>query len=268
MLKATPLFIVGCVAVAGLMGVVAGKNADERRAQETLVQSKILLTRPLLGETLESPVFIEGRALTPDNSIIVRISDNKGGKIIEKTVSMAPPEKGRLGRFSKEVFLPPVSTTDLVAEVFWRAYFDGDERYKISVPFQLRSLKTNGLYVYFSLASPQGRSSCARVFPVTREAAATERLPEAAVATLFDGPTPEEKKEGYATRIPEVATVHSITIQEGTARVVVSDSFAARTLNTCDQVAARAQIVETLRQFQDIRSVVIQTQKEVGRLAR
>lgn len=97
---------------------------------------------------------------------------------------------------------------------------------------------------------------CDEAVPVPRTAETNEKLPEIAIAALLNGPTESETEEGYSTEIPPETVLQSLNIQNGIATIDFTE-----TLNSgggsCSMTGRRAQIERTLRQFPDIRSVLI-----------
>jgi len=84
----------------------------------------------------------------------------------------------------------------------------------------------------------------------------TVAVAEAALRALLDGPSAEERRNGFGTEIPARTRLRDITITDGHA---VADFSADlnHTAGSCSVTAARAEIERTLRQFPTVRSVTI-----------
>ncbi|MFO7572857.1 MAG: Gmad2 immunoglobulin-like domain-containing protein [Gaiellaceae bacterium] len=88
-----------------------------------------------------------------------------------------------------------------------------------------------------------------KVWPVPREVEGTQAVAQAALDELFRGPTEEEAEQlSFKTAVPDETEVVSIAVQNGVARVELSEAL---------PVEARAQVVYTLTQFPTVGSVEI-----------
>ncbi len=76
----------------------------------------------------------------------------------------------------------------------------------------------------------------------------------AAVNSLLGGPDKREKAAGLDTTIPEGTTLNGVTIEDGTARVDLSDEYASGG-GTLSMQARIAQVVYTLTQFRTVKRV-------------
>ena len=102
-------------------------------------------------------------------------------------------------------------------------------------------------------------ANCDAVFAVERTVPRTLGVARAALTELLEGPTTEESLQGYGTAIPSGVQLADVEIVPGTSRAQVS--FGTDILGVsdtdCHVEAARAQIVETVRQFPTVTSVSI-----------
>jgi hypothetical protein len=88
-----------------------------------------------------------------------------------------------------------------------------------------------------------------KVWPALREVEETEAVASAALGELLAGPTGEEEAElGFSSAIPGGTEVESVTVEEGVARVELSDELPHEAL---------AQVVYTASQFPTVDSVEI-----------
>ena len=79
-----------------------------------------------------------------------------------------------------------------------------------------------------------------------------------AISKLLDGPTEEDKNEGFFTSINIDTKVKKITVEDNVASVEFDDTLSKGiTADSCQSQAIRSQINETLKQFPEIQEVVI-----------
>jgi len=98
---------------------------------------------------------------------------------------------------------------------------------------------------------------CSLVFPVSREIPETVAVARATLTELFNGLTEDELDEGYFTNIPEGVEMQSLSIEEGVASVDFNTKLEEGIGGSCRVNSIRAQIEETLKQFESVDSVVI-----------
>src|SRR3989338_3837352 len=224
MLKTNPLIFIGIILFAGLVSIVLIERSEEAARRTIAARAKIILLSPVLGQPLSSPLLIQGRILTPDNTAILRISDNAGSALSETPVRVFPPEQGRFGEFSKEVFLLfPATARDLVVEAFWRSPRN-EELYKVVVPFTITG-ETARIRLYTANAQHHNNASCRYVTPMEREIVATDRLPEGAITALLQPLAETQLQQGFVSYIPKNSELQSLEIQNGVARVTFNAWF-------------------------------------------
>lgn len=101
--------------------------------------------------------------------------------------------------------------------------------------------ETTSLSVYWLLDG--------KVWPALREVEETETVATAALEALVEGPTAEERDElFFETAVPGGLEVESVTVEDGVARVELSEELAG---------AALAQVVYTASQFPTVDSVEV-----------
>ena len=100
-------------------------------------------------------------------------------------------------------------------------------------------------------------SDCKIVYPVSRSLQNIAGIERLAVEELIKGPTEEEKAEGYVSEINPNVKVLGLSIEDGVARVDFSKELEEGVAGSCKVESIRAQIEETLKQFDNINSVVI-----------
>lgn len=106
---------------------------------------------------------------------------------------------------------------------------------------------------------------CDRTYPVER---AVSRLSEnrksylgeytyLALVELINGPIGKEKENGYFSSINEGTKIQQIIIENGVARVDFNQKLNEGVAGSCKVQAIRSQIYNTLKQFPEIKDVII-----------
>lgn len=98
---------------------------------------------------------------------------------------------------------------------------------------------------------------CKLVYPVTRTIPKTEAVAKAALEELIKGLTQEDKDDSYFTDINSNVKILGLSIDEGVARVDFSKELEEGVSGSCKVDTIKAQIEETLKQFDTIDSVII-----------
>lgn len=102
--------------------------------------------------------------------------------------------------------------------------------------------------LYFPNADLGSNEDCGKVFPVHRLIADT--VNDSPYLELLKGPTPEEKKRGYATLIPEDVKILSISqrlVAAGRQILIDFSPQMSRAAGSCRVAAIRAQIEQTAK---------------------
>lgn len=117
--------------------------------------------------------------------------------------------------------------------------------------------ETINLQAYFSNSKLDPKINCEKVFPVNRRVAKTSAVAKAALEQMLKGPSAVEQIAGYVTNINEGVRINSLTIENGVAKVDLSDELQRELGGSCRVTAIRAQVVDTLSQFSTVSSVII-----------
>ncbi len=133
------------------------------------------------------------------------------------------------------------------------------------------SVEYNTIQVFLSnkVKDPDA-SYCEITYPVER---AVSRLSDnrkshlgeytyLALLELLKGPIGSEKENGYFSSINEGTKIQQIIIEGGIATVDFNDKFNEGVAGSCKVQAIRSQITETLKQFPEIKEVVISVNSE------
>lgn len=99
--------------------------------------------------------------------------------------------------------------------------------------------------------------------PINNPASRLGELAYAAIKELLKGPTEAEKAKGFVTLINPGTKIQKISIVEGIATADFNDKLNEGVAGSCKVQAIRSQIVETLKQFPEIKEVVISANGEI-----
>lgn len=113
------------------------------------------------------------------------------------------------------------------------------------------------LQAYFSNGKLDPQINCEKVFPVTRTVLQASGTARAAITELLKGPSMAEQMDGYVTNINEGVKINSLSVVNGVAKVDFNNAIETGVGGACRVTAIRAQIVDTLNQFDTVSSVVI-----------
>jgi spore germination protein GerM len=130
------------------------------------------------------------------------------------------------------------------------------------------------IQVFFSNNKKDDLSDCSIVFPVYRSVSVNsnyipedkndvkndERLTQRiylGLENLLDGPSESEKKDGFLTSINENVEINKIIIEDGKISVDFSKELNQDVAGSCRVIAIRSQIEKTLKQFSEIKEVLI-----------
>ncbi|MFH1111768.1 MAG: GerMN domain-containing protein [Patescibacteria group bacterium] len=115
----------------------------------------------------------------------------------------------------------------------------------------------NSVQLFFgnSQLDPQALD-CTKVFPVLRQVSIANKE-QVALESLLIGPTEDEKEQGYFTSINQGVVIQNFIIEQGVARVDFNQQLEYQVGGSCRVTAIRAQITNTLKQFNQIKDVII-----------
>lgn len=233
-------------------------------------ENLIRITRPRPNDTIESPLIIEGEARGNwyfEASFPIVLRDEQGAEL--GTVAAQAQ-----GEWMTTDFVPfrailyfDQPTTEQGTLVLKKDNPSGlpehnDELY-IPITFERKTAtgETTKVFAYFSSStmnpSDPPQYDCLAVFPVERFVPKTSAPARTALEALLKGPTGSEVREGYFTSINPGVTIQKLTIENGTARVDFDETLERAVGGSCRVAAISSQITQTLKQFPNVRNVVI-----------
>ncbi len=111
--------------------------------------------------------------------------------------------------------------------------------------------------VYFLNTKLNPIFSCIKVFPVSRQVEQNDNLPKVTLEALIAGVTPAERAAGYLTSINSGVIVERVTIYNKVVTANFDSTLENHVAGSCRVQAIRAQITKTLKQFDQIKKVII-----------
>lgn len=223
----------------------------------------IVVDVPQANQIIKSPLTVSGEARGTwffEASFPIKLLD-KNGQVIATAIAQAD------GDWMTEEFVPfdaqiefdqPVGELGVI--VFQKDNPSGlpenDDELRLPIVFGGK-LETTAVQVYFSNNNLDPEISCTKVFAVTRQVPQTQGIARAALEELLAGLTSTDIDYGFSTSINEGVEIQSLTIEDGVASVDFSEQLEYQLGGSCRVSAIRAQIEETLKQFDTVDSVVI-----------
>ena len=223
----------------------------------------ITLSAPTSGQTIQSPLTIEGSARGTwyfEASFPVELQD-ANGNLIASTAAQAQ------GDWMTENFVPFKATLDFTVPSTETGFLvlkkdnpsglpANDNELKVPVKFG-QATDTTEIKIFFNSEVLDPAVTCDKVFPVTRTVPKTVAVAETALKELLKGPTEAEKVSKYSTAINSGVTVNSVTIVDGLAKADFNEQLGFQVGGSCKVGLIRLQIEETLKQFPAVKDVVI-----------
>jgi hypothetical protein len=242
-----------------------GQSRKPVPESKTKTGDLIKVTSPKPGQNIKSPLIIEGKARGTwyfEATFPVKLTDVSGKQIAVSYVEAQ-------SEWTTEDFVPFKSSLEFNVAKKTKAFLilersnasglpEHDASIKIPVTL-LAGEKKKDLEVkaYFGNKKKNPNADCDKVFPVSRKIPYTVSVARAAMDELLKGPSTTERASGYYTSINPGVTVNSLTITNGTAKVDLSGKIEENLGGSCRVAAIRAQINSTLKQFPNVKNVVI-----------
>lgn len=225
----------------------------------------ITLSKPLPNQIIVSPLIVEGMARGAwyfEASFPVKLYD-EDNNLIAETVAHAQSNS------LTDDFIPFKAefSFDYLANTRGTLVLENDnpsglpenaDSLTLPIKFGAKSQEEKvKIKVYFNNNKLDPEVSCIKVFPVEREISKTTAVARAALTELLAGVTSSEAESGFSTSLNSDIQIQSLTIGNGIAKVDFDEQLGAAVGGSCRVSAIRAQITETLKQFPDVKNVVI-----------
>lgn len=235
-----------------------------RLGQIAVIDSNLIITQPLSSQQIKSPVAIAGRAKNGNGDIYFRLKDSSGEVVAGASAKIAAAENN-WGNFSGRLeFLPnQIYSQNGRLEVYFQNA-EGREKNLIQLPVVFKDYQKIKAKLYFGRAKDPEMLNCGQVHEVARELAPSRQIVAVIISELFKGPTEAEAASGSVSFLPkEGVQINKIEFKDDVLYLDFNETLTAGVSGACKIKAARAQIVETLKQFKDVKDAVISVADKV-----
>lgn len=221
----------------------------------------IIIDKPKPNDLITSPYIITGqaRAWYFEASFPIRLED-KQGQIISTSIAYAQDD------WMIDDFAPFIAEIEFLVDeeteavlVLMKDNPSGLLQYdeEVRIPVLLSPLANMNIKAFFGNSQLDPDFSCYKVFPVERKIAKTSAVARAALEELLKGVNEKEEKDGFFTSINSGVIIQKLAIENGVAYVDFNEQLESSVGGSCNVLAIRAQITETLKQFSTVDDVVI-----------
>jgi hypothetical protein len=256
------LIVIALIAIGFVLPAVEENRLRHGDSEDGIKPAAgLTIASPREGETVTSPLVVTGEARGNwyfEASFPVRLED-ASGRILGEVPAQARGEwmtADPVPFVAELTFsVPGLTPGRLVlrkANASGLPEHDGER----SLAVMLSPLRSAQVYFMNALLDPE--FTCEKVWPVERaiQPGADPKL--AALEALLAGPTNEEIRGSYSTEIDSGVVVNAFALDpDSTAHADFSARLDEAVAGSCRVGAIRAQITATLRQFPDVREVVI-----------
>ncbi len=222
---------------------------------------EIELYLPAAGDkTIGTKFVIYGKGRAFESQINYQIVDAQDGRELLFGNLMINAEMGQFGYFYKEIDLSKELKslpTDIALAVFDMSPKDGTVINKTDTIELAVSQNYTPVFAYFSNDNLDPEISCNKTFAIARLVPKTQSVLKAAIEELLKGPTSAEAKLGFGTLINSGVTINSVNISGNTATIDLSPKLDENMGGSCRVAAIRSQIINTAKQFTNIKNVII-----------
>lgn len=250
------VFLVVFIWIDARGGVVAPTAQIENSLEEdepivVVSNNDIEVTLPKAHALVASPLIVTGQARAFEGTVVIGIRDQQGNEVGTSFATAQQPDMHIPGPFLRAVEFQGEPGDLITLEVYEESAKSGLPINMVKVPLEVASEQVP-LLVFF--APREGH--CSKVQAYERMVPKTPAVGSAALELLFAGPTQREKDEGTYTAMPFGVSLESLVIEDGKAKVRLSNAF-DEIKGQCDKRLARRQILKTLLEFETVSSVEI-----------
>ncbi len=216
------------------------------------------------GTLVESPVFVGGEARGSwyfEASFSARVVDSNGNTLGRGT--METPLNWMTEDFvAFRGYIPfdePTTTTGTV--VLEKANPSGmpENADELRIPVEFGDVpdETGSVTVHYGTSQGDDPQNCAATEATTHPVPATDGAVSVALSELMHGPYSAEKERGLFTSLNPGVGINDVTIENGTARIDFDEQLQKEVGGSCQTEAIRAQITNTVKEFDFVDDVVI-----------
>ncbi len=262
-MKKSTIFIFISVAIIFFIGGFYFFNKiSDRKNDDSDNKDLILVNFPKPNDLVKSPFLIKGQARGNwyfEASFPAQLYD-QNSKLLGQKPIMAK------GEWMTENFVPFEEQFEFTNPTVDRGHLvlknDNPSGLpelasELRIPVRFEPSPAAKIKLFFNNSKMDPEFSCNKVFGVEREVPATQAVARAAIEELLQGITFVEKEQGYSTSINSNVKIQKLTIENGVAKIDFDEQLEFQVGGSCRVSAIRAQIIETLKQFSTIKSVII-----------
>lgn len=221
------------------------------------LEKDLIVEVPVEGASVTGDILdVSGRAKVGKQAVVLVTVKAEDGSILATTESkVETAEAGQYGRFDSAIPLPAHAPGKASVELVLREGENVTARETRS--FGFTEANTVPVRLYFSL-NGNPSDTCDVVHPVERLVSSKLAVYRAVIDELLKGPTVNEKNVGYSTSIPVNAALKSVAADaDGVVTADFTEALARGVSGPCRPATIRSQIAVTLRQFPEVRDVII-----------
>lgn len=221
---------------------------DEQQAEN------IRVTNLVSNSVVTSPLLVEGEARVFENSVAWQVRALDETVLGQGHFMADAPDIGQFGPFSEEIFLPVLNEESFYLDIFAFSAKDGERIDVVRRPLKVDNTQKTSVNVYFGDTDAIVAGDCTAVDFEKRTVHKTLAPAKLALTELINGTT-----AGWATdEMPEGTSLNSVTIVNGVAKVDFGSYYEQGwSGGSCKVSVLRAQIEQTLKQFDSVDSVEI-----------
>lgn len=132
---------------------------------------------------------------------------------------------------------------------------ENDQEKKMEVSWKCEKME---IKIYWGNKNKnEEQDECQAVYPVTRNINRTQAVLGAVMDNLLIGPNEQEIEDGYFTSINEGVKINNLTVVDGVAKIDFDGRIEEAVGGSCRVSAIRSQIINTAKQFDTVKDVVI-----------
>ncbi len=254
------LFALLALVLVAIIGFLAWNNGAEAPMpidNEPVAEEQaenVHVTNLVSGSVVTSPLLVEGEARVFENVVNweVRALDET---VLASGYFMAnAPDIGQFGPFSEEIFLPVLEEESFYLDVFAFSAKDGERIDIVRRPLRVEGTGKTSVNVFYGDTDQIVGGDCTAVDFEKRTVHKTVATAKLALTELIRGKVPT----WGTSEIPEGTGINAITIKDGVAKVDFSSYYVEGwSGGSCKVSVLRAQIEETLKQFETVDTVEI-----------
>lgn len=216
----------------------------------------VLVLQPAPESQAPSPLALTGYARAFAGTVRYRLRDEASRVLADGFTTSVGSDPSARRAFAKAIAFAKPRTGRGTLEVFSSDAALGAEIDTVIIPVVFDP-NLMAVEAYFTNDRLDPEVTCTKVFAVKRWVPKTAALARAALEQLLAGPTPEEQADGYRTSLPAGVKIQQLDIADGVAKADFGPTLERGVGGSCRVTAIRAQLEQTLRQFESVTSVVL-----------